>query len=290
MSKQGSMSVSHSPVYVNNVVIDYVRGLIVSLKWDFSGYSISIFGRFIFLGICISVLFTLFALVQKDKSLYSFVVAILVAWTIYFIAVACSFYGINKWAGTLGSYNIGGKYALFFIPIILVTLVCGTRITLMWLREKYNKIYKILLPICILGVVAFCGAEIIKLDVVNWEKDDIREVVEAWYDDGAYNSVTLVHQWDEAIFHFYLMHDENYDESYQNSVEVTGAWIKSVKYDEMNAKLKEMGYLDLLDFYYVAPANSFSESGQSFIEVMEANNFSVEIVYEGTSTLLHLTK
>ena len=171
------------------------------------------------------------------------------------------------------------------IPIVVVILANGVRVTLLKIKNK--KIYQILSIAWTIYVIMFCGTQIVQLDFYNWKKDDVREVTEAWFQNQAYESITLVHQWDDAMFQFYLIHNESYDDTWQNHIEAAGMWIRSAEYEEMNDMLSQMGYLKMNDFYYIAPT---SESYQAFLDVVSNNEFEIEKIYEGKSALIHVVK
>lgn len=288
MNKQGSVRVSHVPVFVDNIAIDFIKGIITCLYWDFTFPDLSILtDRLIIAGVGGALIFTVFALVKEHRQFYPFILSISVAYTIYFAAVACSFYGYNEWNGELGCNNLGGKYAIFLVPIIVVTLVESMRFTLNRLREEKSIIYKMSVPLFIVWIIIYCGIEIVKLGRVNWEKGDIREMTESWYESEAFDSLTLVHEQRDAMFQFYLIHNNQYSELYQNHIIATERWIRDAEYEDVKENLEIMGIYDYDDFYYITP---MSGSYEAFTKVMEDKGYSIEIIFEGTSGLLHITK
>jgi hypothetical protein len=287
MMKQGSASVSHYPVFTHNVVVDYVWGMVRSLNSFFVSYSLPLFGKIILCCVLFFAMFTLIAML-KDKTLISFVGAILCAWTLYFIAVACSFYGYNYWDGTLGCNNIGERYALFFVPIIIVTLVTGGKAFLSYFTNE--SLYKIAIMFFALWTLLFCTVEIVKIDVYGWEKDDVREVTQLWYESDAYNVPTLVHEWDDAMFNYYMVHNTNYNEEYDYNVKSAENWIRSADSETMEDGLQKMGYLDLDEYYYITPVVSYHDSYEAFMQVMDLYGYNIDVIYEGDSALLHVVK
>lgn len=291
MNKQGSVDVSHHPVFIYNIAIDFIISFVNSLRFFLGGSGVLDLGLLICLiGGGMAGFFAGIVIVKKEKEIFPLLITILVSWTCYFIAVACSFYGYNNWSGALGTYNIGGRYALFFIPVVLLTLVDGVRLFLDWVREKRKSIYKILAGTVLAYAIVFCGIGVVKLDFVNWNKGDVRELVSAWYEADAYTSNTLVHQWEDAVFQFYLIHDQEYDESFQEQIYAAEIWIRTAEYSEMKEKLGEMGYLDMDEFYYICPVKQYTDSYQAFIDVMEDHGFEIKRVYEENTALLHLVR
>lgn len=66
-----------------------------------------------------------------------------------------------------------------------------------------GKTYQKYLLVLIVSAGIFIGVESVAL-YKNWTKDDVRGVVEIWYENDASEKVTLVHQWSDANFQFYL--------------------------------------------------------------------------------------
>jgi hypothetical protein len=280
MTRQGSVTVSHRPFLKNGFINDFLFGIKRTME--------SMFGEKIIKGIIILMLVCLAALFIDFKRMIAPTVAMAVTWVLYFIAVATSLYGYNDWnEDSLGTMNLGGKYSFFMMPFIVIMLCCG----LMIVGERlHDKAAKLMIPwaILILGFICyFCYIGIKEIDVVGWRKDDVREATLAWYEDEAYNSRTLVHQWDDAVFHFYLSHDDRYKSVYEEDIIAADVWIRTADEEEMREQLKSMGVLDYMEFYYVAP---YYGSIDAFVKVVREAGFRTERLYGGRSVCMHLIK
>ena len=115
-------------------------------------------------------------------------------------------------------------------------------------------------------------------------KDDIREVTNLWYINDLNSSITLVHQWEDAGFQFYLRHDSRYEEGYQDNIFTTGIWLRTAKTEEINQKLVEMGIFDYNDFYYIG-TKSFNE--EFIINAIMDNGYKYNYLYNGISNLVY---
>lgn len=280
MIGQGSVAVSHQPYFQHNPVVAFIFGGRRTL--------ITLFGEKTVYIVFILFLFSFFAVFVKTKVMIFPVISLAIAWTLYFVAVCCSFYGYNSWFPEyIGYMNLGGRYSLFFIPGIVVTLTLGMGIIAQWIKEKNTKGYNLLVICVVLGFVAFSITEIYRTSIKGMIKDDVREVASTWYELEGYKTKTLLHQWDDALFNFYLIHNDRYNKTYSDSIEAADIWIRTAEYDEMRDNLLTMGYLSIDDYYYITPN---SGSCQDFISVVKDAGYSVEKVYDGYSLLLHLTK
>ena len=278
--KQGATSVSHAPFFQQGPVIDFFNGIGKTVNWLFGDTSIAVE--------IILLLMLCFALFVRPRIMLFSFLSVLTAWILYFAAVSCSFYGYNSWnRDSLGTMNLGGRYSLIFIPGVVVIFILSSGIVADWVKER-NRGLGICLLICILLYLPFYSSRgINQVNAKRWIKDDIREASSAWYECEAYRSKTLVHQWDDALFNFYLNHDKRYDKSYTDSIEDAGVWIRSADHDAMKQKLSAIGYLTLQEYYFVTPKN---KSYETFLEVVAEEGYSMEEVYAGKSILLHLQK
>ncbi len=283
MCQQGTVSVSHAPYFAhNNVILDFILSIAKQLSFSFNG------GRHITTLIAVfAALMTLMAAKKKNRLLIGFICICIVSWLIYYAVVACSFYGYNSWSLTMGTQNIGNRYGLAFVPFWILLLNFGVYSFWKLSKEKCNaRIAKLIQLFSVSAAVVFCIIGVRTIFVSNI-KDDIREVTKAWYVENASESRTLVHQWDDANFQFYLTQNSDYSESYQSNIEAAGLWIRSATENEFMEELEKMGYFSVDDFYYICPC---SGSYDAFLNVMNEKGYLVDVIYEGKSALLHLVK
>ena len=285
-----SLTIAHIPFFAyGNVFRDFLISVVKQIAWCFTRGAVhdqlSIAILIVAFG---AVILTLIALFHKNKLLNNIVSVYLISFILYYFATACNYYGWNSWTSTVGTKNIGGRYSLFFVPLIMILLTYGIFIIITYLKENNIHGYYFLIAIVSLSFVGYSIAGIWILHK-NWIKDDVRELTKVWYADNAYNSKTIVHEWDDANFQYYLIHDYQYKENYQNNIQAAGYWIRSANDQKMEDGLQELGAFDYDDFYYVAPKENYNSSYKSFLNVMYNRGYLVTILFEGRSVLLHVT-
>jgi hypothetical protein len=283
MKHQGSAAVSHSAYYARGLVADFLWGIKDVMESLFGQHTV--YGALFLTAISFTVTF-----IRFRKMIYT-ALALLIAWLAYFFAVCCSFYGYNMtWnRDSVGSMNLGGKYSYFFIPLLVVFLTICLGMITDYLKCQHIVIGKLITFMIILCFSLFGIFEVYRTIYLRPRKpdDDVRELTLIWYEMELYDSKTLLFQWDDALFNFYLTHDERYLESYSDSIEAADLWIRTADYKEMHDKLDEMGYLSIDDFYYVT---SNTKDNPNFLAVMTDAGYEYEYIYSGGSILLHLTK
>ncbi len=289
MLHQGTAAVSHNPFFASNPIWEFVRGLYLIIHRIFKDNYVLTMGSGFFrgaLGTCFcllslfALLFTLYAVWKKDNFARVLFVCCCILYLIYFILVACSFYGYNHEQGT---NNLGYRYVLFFAPVLVVTLVYGCSVFF----EKAHMTFRTVIGRILLIAVAFsCGVQTYALSV-GWEKDDIRGATEEWYMQDRGDTVTLVHEWSDANFQYYLRHSEAYTDALQANIRTAGAWIREPDEEQMREELNKMGIFQLDSLFYVGPQD---ESTRVFCEIMRNEKYQVTVLYDHCSMLAYLSK
>ena len=282
MQVQGSAGVSHTPVFAYGVA-DVFMSLARTLVFTFHS------GKWIQLAVTIPAgLLLLFALPQKDRTLFRLLLLLMCSWVAYYFLTACSVYGYNgRWnPDQLGTANIGGRYSLMFAPLLAVTLVYGVY---RFLKKRPEGSAKKWMAAALCLLIAYTA-------VGTWgiltapTKDDVREATQAWYDEKAFNAKTLVNQWDDPIFQFYLTHHPDYEDTYQENV-VLSSWWAGEDPKQMEKKLSSLKLLDAEDFYYISKVSEdYEHHYRVFSRLMEEHGFTVKEVYKGDSALVHVVK
>ena len=281
MKHLNSGTVSHTPFFARGLVVDFFVGGKDTLE--------SMFGQRTVYVIILLLAISLISLALCFKRIIYPFLALFFAWIVYFFAVCCSFYGNKIWdTDSIGSMNLGDRYSFFFIPATVTMLTIGLWLLWEYMKQKDITLAKIWVVICSVCIAMICSYEIYRTasQTIHKPDDDVRELVLFWYDHGLYDSKTLLFQWDDALFNYYLIHDDRYQRSYSLSVESTDVWARTADYDEMYTKLSEMGYLSSDEFYYVT---SRTKDNPVFLSVMKDAEYDVQVVYSGESILLHLT-
>lgn len=291
LEHQGTTTISHMPVFAINPIVDYIIGALITLWAGFKLHSADGLLGFIPLSIvCAAVLASIIALFKKNKEYIQFVVICVITYSLYFVAVACSFYGYNNWSGKLGCFNLsgaGGRYFLFLVPLFVITLTYGTSEFIKLFKHiKYRKVISVL---AIMAATVFCFTEIYVLSL-GWEKDDMRDVCQIWYDNQGFESVTLVYQSSAATFQFYLIHNDDYNEKYRNNIIMSDTLMQAAEHDAMIEELNEMGIFEHDELYYVCNAYEHWKNYEVFNEVYAEHGYIITVLYEKESLLLHIER
>lgn len=294
MNKQGSASVSHIPYFRNsNIIADFIISIVVQVAWNFhpSGLYNSVMYYIQPALAGAAGLVTMAVLPRKNKTLKHLAVLCICSFIIFYIAVACSFYAYNGWMPTRGTENMGKSYGMFFIPLWTVTLCYGIYIFSEWLKEKVNA--NIFRGYTILLAAAMCIYIAVEVKVSYSRvlfKEDIREISSVWYENKAYEKKTLVHEFSDAVFQFYLTHNDAYQEEYQDNIINTEMWIRSAGYDELKVKFEEMGIFELEEFYYICRLNDWEDYVLIFEQLMQDSGYEITTMWNGKSVFLYLKK
>lgn len=292
MLHQGATKVSHAPIFEKNLFIDYAKGIVkLFLFYFLPSAEPPLFGRILVYLACLAAVLALVGYILRRhhiKGQYLVVVSI-ISYSLYFLAVLFTFYGYNSWEESRGTFNLGRRYCLFLLPLFIVTIIYGLYVLIEPCRKAKKVNYKLLL--CAMGSVLliFSSLNVVNLEI-GWKKDDIRDVVQLWYDNTGYEVTTVVHDWSDANFQFYVMHDDRYSTKFQSKILEAGSWIRNANEDEMRENLQKMGVFNLPEFYYVGPYTQYPNSYNTFCTVMEDAGYTIETVYCDLSALLYVKK
>ena len=286
MRHQGSDSVLRTPVFAYGAA-DVLVGLAKTVAFTFRG------GKWIQPAAVLPAgVLLLFALPQKNKMLLRLIVLFACGWIAYYLLTACSVYGYNgRWnPNSLGTANIGGRYSLMFAPLLAVVTVYGVYCACTRKLEKKSAFSAKKLTAAALCLFIAYSAVGVGSILATQKKDDVREAAQVWYAQEAYNSRTLVNQWDDALFQFYLAHSPDYDEAYQQNIHRASWWAKG-KPEQIEKMLSDLGLLDAGDFYYISKVSEDYENHyHTFIQTITGLGFTVDEPYHGASALIHAVK
>ncbi|MBQ7155249.1 MAG: glycosyltransferase family 39 protein [Synergistaceae bacterium] len=279
---QGTTSISHTPVFARgNILYDFARGIWrqakwmlhvdIKTEWDILGIMHKAARALPVLGGIVAVMAMVF---RRDKKCVLLLWGCVVSWVLYWLCVATSIYAYNSWSGSTG---FGNRYGLFLLPLWVFTLACASSV---FCRTFKRKLVWLGLVICFAGAGAFYVYS-------GWNKEDVREAAKVWYKENGFNVKTLVHQWYDANFQFYIRHDENYRESFQENIVTAGLWIRAAKRQELHDELKAMGIFEYDKLIYIAPVNEYLED---FKQLAMDLGYQCNSLYEEKSALLFLHK
>lgn len=281
IQKQGSAMANHHPIFVRNVLYSLVKSFCNSVSWIFS-MSVITKGKLsfvmnsivAFMGICSICSFFR----GKRDVLAVCVMACIFCFMAFFIASACSFYAYNSWDGRYGCMNIidGGRYILFFAPMLILTLMTGMY---MFYQNIAFKMRNLMMCVAI-GISMFFY---VQLWVSHSEvKNDVREATKAWMEAGGYRSHTLVQEWAAGTFHFYFQHSPVYNQETLAKIITTDSRMRAKDKEAMMTYLMQIDVFKYSELYYVG--NKWSPASPGNLEMVKdifiQKGFDVETLKE----------
>lgn len=299
-SRLSSGAPTHLPVFIRNGIFDYVIGFFESLCWAICfGWSvgvpdlfvsleffspqmiIGIFpGNLIFFCVVISFFCTVFIWLKKEKEILPFFVALFIAYTCYFFAVACSFYGYNTWNPTsIGCSNLNGKYSMFFVPFFAVFFTIGTNKMLCYLKlQNYRVLHIIVKTCCLIGTLVYVFTSVLYFGIGN--KGSVRAALALWQEKQMYTEKLFIHSTSVPAFYFYVQHDSRY----------TNEIIENVEEKTIDFFLDESKWATLPNkFCCLFPCSNntdFAKQKDKIENLALKNNFSVETFFDSADTSL----
>lgn len=235
MENQESLSVSHAPVFINNVFYSLLYGLATLSEFMFH----ALLSRIMAIPISVFGIMSAIALFYKNKKLSALWAFSVVNYLLYFILVAHSFYAYNNWNESYGCGNLGGRYTLYLVPLVFLTFFYGVylfyRNTVS--QGKCISVKKVLF----FGIVALYLAALIHTPGVREKDAGERDAFEAWYNAGGYNHYTLVENFQNPAFQFYYMHSDKYNPTEGSKVVGEGYWSRKATTEEVYSHLGKMG-------------------------------------------------
>lgn len=290
MAGQGSAAVSHAPVFARgNPIVDFVVGGGSSVL---SLFTFGLVGRAVALPLLVLSALGLLPLIRSRPEVGRLLAVAACSFVLYYLLVACSLYGYNYWDGRTGTHNLGGRYLLFLVPLIVASLVAGLAGFVRSFPGLFGRAGRLCAALVLAACVSYAGASAYSVDVAGWVKDDMRELVSAWYDLGCGSGETVLHQWCDATFHYYLEHDSRCRTGGEPRVAAEGTWIRDADAAEMADRLRAEGRFDGSPFYYVAPAMGMFDSLDRFERAARENGYEASEFYRsptGRNVILYVT-
>lgn len=289
LGNQGTTEISHFPVFrKGSLAVDFVYEIYLFLKTASGGRTAGLLIALLF-GCAAAAVFP--SPEEKSRSVLRCLLGVAaVTWIVFYAAVACSFYGYNAWDGPLGTYNLNGRYVLFYLPLLILFTFCGLFRMLRLVREKWNgTVCSVCLALILIALVIY-SASGIGLMRREGLKDDVREVEIIWIASDAPAETTLVHSRSDAMFQFYLTHDPRYQEEMQDHLITSGRWMVYTDAEEIIEKLSPTGVFEADPCYLIATNSDFMGSYHEYLAAFERMGYSAEPIYEGVSSLLRFSK
>lgn len=187
----------------------------------------------------------------KIKTVKWIILANIAAYFCYYLAVKAGLYSYGQF---------GGRYGLFFIPAWIILnfaigidifslLATASRTIFKW---RLSDLRYIFIGVCLCQVLCYAINSWTNDLQDNWLKEDIRGVVNEWYEQDAYHSPTLVYYGADSGFAYYVRQNENYNESMESAIHYM-QWYRNKSVDEYTSYLDSV-YGDTWpeDIYIVA--------------------------------------
>lgn len=295
MVLQGSSSVDHNPVYVNNFGYSFVMSLVNCISWifNFEGVKGGVMTVIINMIVLLFGVSTAFVVIRKKTSgtLKACLLACLMCWSLFFFASAYSYYAYNGYLSTYGCENIinGTRYILFFAPLILLTLLIG--IYSFYMNYVINRYYRI--------ISQFIGISILFLFYIRmWTheinvKDDVRETTSTWIKACGYRHHTLVQEYAAGPFYFYFSHSPIFNKETADKIIMTYMEIRKNDTKTMAAYLESLGTFSFPELYYVGNRTCPGSPKNLYIltETFKEKGYNVRTIgEEKNSVVLHFAK
>lgn len=300
MQHQNSLTVSHTPAFRVNFFVDFFIGIIQVIRVVFLhvATSYTVFSQpknllFLLCQVLIigaACVLVLILLCKKNKAVSYLFLCCGLVYILYFIASVCSFYGYNGYdqqsVAPLGGYNFGGRYALFFAPLLVVLLTCGWSVLYKSIQKKKGKVPMIIgaAGFCILGcIILFAG----------WEKDDTRGAMRVWQEASTTGPAPLILNSSNLIFQYYLCHNKDYAEAADDNDILIVSWHDSDDPDAAKQDLEDSGFFEQDHLYYMGPHPYTGQRGsphyfdvtERLLTAMRAEGYRYTILYDHVTVL-----
>ena len=287
MTHQESLTISHRPVYVKNIIYSLILSIYNSISWIYtyiyathvSMGSVAVFAigtSFIF--------FIIIAIFRTHQRIYTLLVStLLLCFLLYFFASAHSFYAYNAFEGKVGCYNIiwGKRYVLFIAPIFILTMMTSINQIYKSFPSK-SKTRKLIL-LSNIGVVLILYAWMWLYGVVSKGKE--REAIYAWIEMNGYNKKTLIQPEVLPAFYFYYIHSPKYDNNSNNIIPLHGHHLTTT-IGYQTQQIKESDILSHNDFYFIY--NEIFHYTELY-DFLEEQGYNTKTAFEaGTAKVVYL--
>lgn len=301
-------NVSHIPVFIEGWLVDFLKGLLVTINYIISFWTSGVLtkiSKFLFWA---TLIVTIIAALYKSILHRMLLLSFFICWFLYFISVVCGYYGYFGATGRSQEiYNVEMRHAVFFAPLIIVTIVIGgfmfinligsEQINNLFQKmeldghinclRRFRKIYFVGYCVFVL-IYSFTGSR----EIYHREPiDDVRESVYLWEANDGYERDTLVHPVNNLNFHFYLYHS---DINFTGKIWVLDHSIRKSNMIEVDSMLEQTGFMEKNEFYYIAAVNDSyidcSKDYELFKKVVQKHGYQIKELRKGYSALLYVYK
>lgn len=198
-TSSGAMQVT----FEKNPVYDFIYQTYQCFKWCFfSSFDIDLVAKIAFVAFLL-LLITL--CIFSKSSTFRFVAgANFLCFVLYYIASKMGLYAIGKF---------GFRYNIFLIPMWTVLLfLMGREAWRLGFSENRRILDRLLLVVVTILLAAYAAASFLTGLYPHWDKStDMKNLVAAWYEEGADQYDTVVYYLCDAEFSYYVDHNESAD-------------------------------------------------------------------------------
>ena len=269
-----SLAGGHLPDFWINPIFDFLHAIYKTFYFSFLG------GRLpapVMCAICFALL--IFALLavrlisidkKEDAMMYMpFAAGIVLSFLMYYLAVIFKFYAYTSYG-----VGFGFRWGLAFMPVWYIGLLLMVYLAQNSLKNLYPKIHRPIFRATLVALslyAAICTILVLR----GTRKDSSREVAETWYSEEAYKEKTIVSQWEDAAFQFYLVHSKDYRENYQQNIITFDSIDRTASTDELLLLLEEKLGKDLpKKLYFVG-----RESNENYLLAFKNLGYERDNVY-----------
>lgn len=195
-------------------------------------------------------------------------------------------YLFHYFAVFVGLYSDGTfmarRYNLFFIPLWFVSILLLLNFSIEEIfiasKSKLTDLFTRGLVITILIILVAWGLFGLKENTESYEKEDIRGVTEAWYENKAYNEDTFVYYGANMGFTFYLQHHDEYDEKFLNQI-IFQKMGRNESLEYYISDLEKIYGSDFPNCVYVV-ASHYLDDLDTVLEAFKEKGYQIEVPYE----------
>lgn len=275
---------NHIPDINKNIIFDFFEGMYRTFEFSFQPVNmpeaLGVIMGILFLSIVVITGITIHKSEEYKGYRYLYY-ANIVTWLGYWLAVKFKFYAYTPYGS-----GFGKRWGVPLTPLWFLSLIILIYIWVEVLQKKKGTLYKPAKQFIVIIYILYFAINIFGVHD-GWKKDSMREITDVWYKEKLYKKETLVNQYSDANFQFYLVHDARYKETHQENIRDLGFWSRNTEgqklYEEMN---KLLGTDWSEEYYYIGPNN---EHLTQIVMLFSRQGYGVETIYSeenGKSILL----
>lgn len=263
----------------SNIFVSFISGIVYTISFCFC--SATLFAIPIGLVSVVSLVSIIILLIKKDKKLLEYVLIFLLTYITYWLACIFKYYSYTDYVDV----PFGNRYGLFMLPFIV--FICSYACSKMYtfFNDNRSKVIAILYKIMVVCFALLGCLFVFDIDM----KDNVRDISEKWFDEEAYNCITLVHIYDDANFQFYVQHNKDYSNEMQSNILTLNKRCQSATKDTYLEIIPDSVY-DETVIYYVGPKlpiGSYIDGKLVISEIMEEHGYkTTELSMEGEKNTL----